>query len=220
MLFCTKSHHFSFFFKVHKIIVIQIVKKIVINVSHLAPIIVEYVRDRADDRIVVSEEDTPLETGGGVVKAVPELGDQPFFVVNGDSLWVDGMKSPLLRLAENWNKDKMDALLMLAPIARAANFDGLGDFIMNQNGNLERRLEKTVSPFAYMGLSIVNPKVLSGAPKGAFSLNWLYDRAIDRGRLSGLVHDGLWYHISTPSDLEIARRRFSDGHASAVAAFF
>ena len=99
----------------------------------------------------------------------------------------------------------MDALLMLASTAKTLNFDGLGDFFMDQNGFLKRRKEKTISPYAYMGLSIINPLSLANAPNGAFSLNWLYDKAIESQRLAGIIHDGLWYHISTPDDLEFAR---------------
>ena len=189
------------------------VTKVIINVSHLASVIVEHVSARKDDRIILSEEELPLETGGGVMNALPHLGKEPFFIINGDSVWVDGMKNTLLHLAEKWNSHHMDALLMLAPTAKAANFDGFGDFFMNQDGILNRRKEKMVSPFAYMGLSIINPLSFLNTPKGAFSLNWFYDEAIERERLAGVIHDGLWYHISTPSDLEFARFKFANGHS-------
>jgi len=102
---------------------------------------------------------------------------------------------------------------MLTPTVKAENFDGFGDFFMNQDGILSRRKEKMVSPFAYMGLSIINPLSFVNTPDGAFSLNWFYNEAIGRERLVGVVHDGLWYHISTPSDLEFARLKFANGHA-------
>ena len=104
----------------------------------------------------MSEEELPLETGGGVMNALPHLGKEPFFIINGDSVWVDGMKNTLMHLAEKWNSDHMDALLMLTPTVKAENFEGFGDFFMNQDGVLSRRKEKLVSPFAYMGLSIIN----------------------------------------------------------------
>ena len=195
------------------------VNKVIINISHLASVIMKHLKNRDDERISVSTELEPLETGGGVVKALPHLGERPFYVINGDTVWVDGMKCPLLRLAESWNPDRMDVLLMLAPLSRVVSFDGLGDFTMDQNGRLYRRREKTVSPYAYMGLSIINPACFDSSPKGAFSLNWLYDRAIDKGRLFGIIHEGLWYHISTPGDLEIARNRFANGHSPAVPFF-
>ena len=104
------------------------VTKIIINVSHLASVIVEHVGARKDDRIILSEEELPLETGGGVMNALPHLGKEPFFIINGDSVWVDGMKNTLLHLAEKWNSNHMDALLMLTPTVKAENFDGFGDF--------------------------------------------------------------------------------------------
>ncbi len=195
------------------------VERIVVNAAHLKNRIIDFVAGLDDPRVEVSAEDEPLETGGGVVKALPLLGGDPFFVINGDTVWVDGMKSPLVRLAENWDPGRMDVLLMLMPLARVSNFHGLGDFTMDQDGRLERRLETVVAPYAYMGLSIINPTLLAEAPKGAFSLNWLYDRAIEAKRLFGVPHDGLWYHVSTPEDLEFARARFANGHAPAVPYF-
>ena len=195
------------------------VERIVINAAHLQEKIADFVAELGDRRVVLSAEDEPLETGGGVVKALPLLGVDPFYVINGDTVWIDGMKSPLLRLAESWNPERMDVLLMLMSLARVPNFNGRGDFTMDQDGRLERRQEAVVAPYAYMGLSIINPNLLAEAPDGAFSLNWLYDRAADTGRLFGVPHDGLWYHISTPEDLEIARERFANGHAPAVPFF-
>jgi N-acetyl-alpha-D-muramate 1-phosphate uridylyltransferase len=195
------------------------VERIVINAAHLREKIADFVSGLSDRRVVLSTEDEPLETGGGVVKALPLLGADPFYVINGDSVWIDGMKSPLLRLAESWDPGRMDVLLMLMSLARVSNFNGMGDFTMDQDGRLERRQEAVVAPYAYMGLSIINPNSLVPAPDGAFSLNWLYDRAAEAGRLFGVPHDGLWYHISTPEDLEIARARFANGHAPAVPFF-
>ncbi|MDC0998260.1 nucleotidyltransferase family protein [Rhodospirillaceae bacterium] len=195
------------------------VKKIVINTSHLAAKLEEHIIRRSDSRLVLSTEEELLETGGGVRRALPSLGKEAFYVINGDSVWVDGMKSPLLRLAETWDANQMDVLLMLAPLSSIQSFQGLGDFTMDQLGRLSRRSEKNVAPFSYMGISIVNPAILLDAPEGAFSLNWAYDRAITSNRLYGIVHDGLWYHISTPTDLELARSRFINGHSPPVPFF-
>ena len=195
------------------------IKKIVINTCHLASNIEEHITALNDSRLLLSSEKDPLETGGGVKKALPLLGKEAFYVINGDSVWVDGMKSPLLRLAESWNPEIMDVLLMLAPMSVVNNFHGLGDFTMDQLGRLSRRLEKNVAPFSYMGISIINPAIFTDAPDGAFSLNWAYDQAIKSNRLYGVVHDGLWYHISTPTDLELARNRFINGHSPPVPFF-
>ncbi len=195
------------------------VERVIVNTAYLKERVIAHVEATGDDRIKLSLEDEPLETGGGVVKALDLLGPEPFFVLNGDSVWVDGMKSSLLRLAEAWDSERMNILLMLAPLVRVTNYDGRGDFTMDQEGRLERRNEATVSPYAYMGLSIIAPSALDGAPEGAFSLNWAYDRAIEAERLFGVSHDGLWYHLSTPADLENARARFANGHAPDVPFF-
>ena len=195
------------------------IKKIVINASHLASNIEDHITTQNDNRLFLSSEKEPLETGGGVKKALPLLGKEAFYVINGDSVWVDGMKSPLLRLAESWDFKSMDILLMLAPLSSVNHFHGLGDFTMDQLGRLSRRSEKNVAPFSYMGSSIGHPSVFADAPDGAFSLNWAYDRAIESNRLYGADHDGLWYHISTPADLELARNRFISGHSSPVPFF-
>jgi MurNAc alpha-1-phosphate uridylyltransferase len=195
------------------------VGRVVINASHLASKIENHINQRNDKRLIINREEQPLETGGGVKKALPHLGTGAFYVINGDSVWMAGMKCPLLRLAESWDPKTMDVLLMVAPLSNVASFEGLGDFTMTQLGKLSRRKEKTVAPFVYMGISIINPDVLSEAPRGSFSLNWVYDRAIESDRLHGIVHDGLWYHISTPSDLELARNRFLNDHSSPVPFF-
>ena len=195
------------------------VKTIVINASHLADKIVNHIEEWSDNNLIVTVEDEPLETGGGVLRALPFLGDDAFFVINGDSVWIDGMKCPLLRLAEAWDPDRMDVLLMLARLSDTFNFDGFGDFLMDQNGRLRRRRESEVVPYAYMGLSIISPKIFSGFSSELFSLNRIYDLAIDKNRLFGIAHDGLWYHISTPVDLELARSRFANGHTADVPFF-
>ena len=195
------------------------VARIVVNASWLAEQIEEHVRSRADERIVVSREPEPLETGGAVVRALPLLGPDPFYVINGDSLWFDGMKCPLVRLAEAWDPARMDILLLLASLVRTEGYQGSGDFLMDPDGRLERAPEGIVVPYAYTGLAIIAPEALENPPPGPFSLNVAFDRAEETGRLHGLLHDGLWYHISTPEDLETARARAGNGHAPAVPFF-
>lgn len=191
----------------------------VINVSHLGHLIEERLAGRRDIEIRFSREDTPLETGGGVRKALPLLGGEPFFAINGDSLWVDALKPTLGRLAEAWRPEEMDVLLLMHPFSRVPGWHGVGDYFMDPLGRLTRREERRVAPYAYMGVSILKPEIFRDAPDGAFSLNRLYDRAEEAGRLFGAIHDGLWYHISTPDDLATARRRFAAGHAPDVIYF-
>jgi MurNAc alpha-1-phosphate uridylyltransferase len=195
------------------------VKKVVVNTFHLGEQIEKHLGGRADIEIVFSREDELLETGGGVAKALPLLGDAPFFAINGDSLWVDAMKPTLARLAEAWDGKAMDALLMLHPFSRVPGWHGYGDFTMDPEGRLTRREERRVAPYAYMGASILHPRLFEGAPEGAFSLNLLYDKAQEAGRLYGALHDGLWYHISTNEDLETARHLYAQGHVPDVPFF-
>ena len=194
------------------------VKRVVVNAFHLGEQIEVHLKDRTDVEIVISREESLLDTGGGVMNALPLLGPAPFFVINGDSLWVDAMKPTLARLAEAWHAESMDALL-LHPSARVSGSLGRGDFTMDPMGRLTRREERRVAPYTYMGASILHPRLFDGAPKGAFSLNLLYDKAQEAERLYGALHDGLWYHISTPEDLETARKLFAQGHVPDVPFF-
>lgn len=188
------------------------VARAVVNARHLGDRIESHLAGRAEPAITVTRETEVLETGGAVRDALPVLGTEPFFVINGDSVWLDGLRDALDRFAEIWDGDRMDVLLLLYPFARVLGWHGHGDYLMDPDGRLTRRPESHVAPYAYMGVSILHPRALAEAPWGAFSLNVIYDRAEEAGRLFGAVHDGLWYHISTPADLEEANRRFSLGH--------
>lgn len=156
--------------------------------------------------IALSHEPDLLDNGGGVVKALPLLGRAPFFVINGDILWRDGAEPALRRLAAAWNDMHMDGLLLLHPRETAIGYDGPGDFALGGDGVLTRRAG-TTAPFVFTGVQILHPRLLDGAPAGAFSLNKLYDRAIAAGRLHGLVHTGQWFHIGTPDGLRLAEER-------------
>ena len=159
--------------------------------------------------VVISHEDALLETGGGVAFALPLLGPSAFFVYNADIIWIDGARPALPRLAEHWDDTQMDALLMLQPVGNAFGYDGAGDFAMDVAGRLRRRGADARVPFVFTGVQILHPRLFAGAPKGAFSLNILYDRAQAAGRLFGLVHDGDWLHIGTPEMLIAAEARLA-----------
>ena len=175
------------------------VETAVVNVHHLADQIEVYLRKWPAPRIVISDErDDLLDTGGGVVKALPHLGAAPFFHLNADTIWIDGVKPNLVRLAEAFDRDRMDALLLLAATSGSVGYGGRGDFVMAPDGRLERRAEREVAPFVYAGAAILHPSLFSTAPPGAFSLNLLFDRAIESGRLYGLRLDGVWMHVGTP----------------------
>lgn len=186
----------------------------VVNTHWLPEKIETHLDGRAAPKIVISREDELLETGGGVTNALPHLGDAPFYVVNADIVWRDGTIPALHRLARAWDDTRMDALLLLAATVRSTGYDGSGDFLMDPAGGLTRRPERTVAPFVFTGVQIVHPRLFADAPGGAFSMNVLYDRALEAGRLSGIAHDGDWYHVGTPdaigqADAEILEREGS-----------
>ena len=177
------------------------VAEAVINLHYLGHKIEAHLKDRTSPRIVFSHESERLETGGGVRKALPLLGEAPFFVINGDVCWLDGCTPALRRLADAWDEARMDALLLLHPTAFAVGYEGRGDFMLGPDGRLRRRGEREVAPFVFAGLQILHPGLFEGAPEGSFSLNSLYDKAAARERLWGLRHDGEWFHTGTPEQL-------------------
>lgn len=186
------------------------VEEAVVNVHHLADLVEAHVATRARPRIVVSDErDALLETGGGVKRALPLLGADPFFVMNSDSLWLEGPRSNLAAMAAAWDAQAMDMLLLVAASAGSLGYDGRGDFTMDARGRLARRSERALSPFVYAGVAIVKPELFADTPEGAFSLNLLFDRAIAAGRLFGLRLDGQWLHVGTPDAVEEADSRIA-----------
>ncbi len=180
------------------------VKTAVVNLHHLGAVIESHLAERTAPEVVFSPEAEILETGGGVKKALSHLGKEPFFVVNGDVLWVDGRSAALRRLAESWDGRKMDCLLLLHQCVFAYGYDGMGDFFLNPAGVVRRRREREVAPFVFGGMQIIDPKLFDAMPEGPFSLNRIYDLAAERGRLHGICHDGEWFHVGTPEDLKFA----------------
>jgi len=181
------------------------VARAVINVHHFAEQMQRHLAARARPQIVISDErGLLLGTGGGVKKALPELGDAPFFHVNSDTLWIDGVKPNLWRLADAFDAQAMDALLLLAPTAGSIGYSGRGDFTMAPDGALQKRGERAVAPFVYAGAAIFSPALFADAPAGEFPLTLLFDRAERAGRLHGLRLEGLWMHVGTPDAVALA----------------
>jgi MurNAc alpha-1-phosphate uridylyltransferase len=175
------------------------VERAVVNVHHFAEQIERHLAARSKPHIVISDErGLLLGTGGGVVKALPELGDAPFYHINSDTIWIDGVKPNLTRLAETFDPAAMDALLLLAPTIGSIGYAGRGDFAMAADGRLRRRGEREVAPFVYAGAAILTPVLFAGAPAGEFPLTDLFDRAALAGRLHGLRLEGLWMHVGSP----------------------
>lgn len=183
------------------------VKKAVVNVHYLADALEAHLKNRVDGiEVVVSDErDQLLETGGGLVRALPLIDADPFLVVNSDNLWIDGPVDSLKLLASNWDDEKMDALLLLVPQAQAHCHTGQGDFHMSATGALRRRKPGSVAPFVYTGIQMVSKRLFDGdLPEGAFSTNILWDRAIANKRLFGTVHQGLWFDVGAPPNIRKA----------------
>lgn len=182
----------------------------VVNVHYKADVLLAHLAHRAAPRIAISDERGELlETGGGVVKARALLGPRPFLIHNSDTVWLERGAANISRLIEAWEPHRMDSLLLLAERTRSIGYDGAGDFDLGADGQLARRRQGTQTPFVFAGVSIAHPRMLEGAPSGAFSLNLLWDRAIASGRLYGIVLDGLWMHVGTPQALIEAEERIA-----------
>ena len=177
------------------------IKRAVVNVHYLADTLEAHVTDRfAGIDVVISDERKMLmETGGGLVQARHLLGDAPVLVVNSDNLWIDGPVDAIRLLASRWDDAKMDALLLMVPLARAHCHKGQGDFHLDGAGKITgRRKPGRPAPFVYTGVQILSPRVLRDWPEGPFSTMLFWERAIAAGRAFGVVHQGLWFDVGTP----------------------
>jgi MurNAc alpha-1-phosphate uridylyltransferase len=175
------------------------VERAVVNVHYLADQIESHLKGRTAPRVTISNErDKLLDTGGGVVKALGAIGGEPFFHLNSDTVWIDGVTPNLDRLAEAFDPTATDALLLLAPVATSIGYSGRGDFTMAADRRLTRRGERDIAPFVYAGAAILRPELFKDAPAGAFSLTALFERAAAAGRLHGLPLEGVWMHVGTP----------------------
>ena len=181
------------------------VERAVVNVHHFAEQMERHLAGRTKPQIVISDErGVLLGTGGGVTRALPQLGDAPFFHINSDTIWIDGVKPNLARLADAFDPAAMDALLLLAPTTGSIGYGGRGDFTMAADGRLRRRGEREVAPFVYAGAAILSPALFADAPQGEFPLTALFARAGEAGRLFGLRLEGLWMHVGTPDAIAAA----------------
>lgn len=182
------------------------VTDVVVNAHWHADQVEAQCATRARPRLTVQHEDTLLETGGSVRLALPKLGPAPFYVVNGDAFWLDGPSPALARLAAAFDPAEMDALLLVARTSMIQAEVGRGDFVLDPLGRVRRRKEHEVAPYLYAGVQLARPELFAAGPEGAFSANMLWDQAIEAGRLFAMVHDGPWFHLSTPDDLAEAER--------------
>ncbi|MBX6746832.1 MAG: nucleotidyltransferase family protein [Acetobacteraceae bacterium] len=192
------------------------IQEVVVNAHWHADQVAAAVASRSSPRITLQREEVLLETGGGVKRALPLLGPGPFAVANGDSVWLNGPTPALPRMAAAFDPDHMDGLLLLVRSAQVMGEIGRGDFMMDPLGRLRRPKERELAPYIFAGVQILSPALFRDAPEGPFSLNLLYDRAIEAGRLYALVHDGVWFHLSTPPDLQQAEAAMRAGLVRAL----
>ena len=186
----------------------------VVNVHYLPDQVIDHVASRTRPRVIISDErDHVLGTGGGVVKALPLLGPAPFFHINSDTMWIDGVRPELERLAESFDPARMDILLLMAPTTLSIGYSGRGDYAMLPDGALRKRRENQVVPFVYAGVAIMSPAIFQDAPAGAFSLTRMFDRANEQERLFGQRLDGVWMHVGTPDAVGAAEEAFLESVA-------
>jgi len=187
------------------------VARAVVNVHYLADTMEAHLKERAEPRIVISDErERLLETGGGLVKAQDLLPDR-FFCLNSDNIWLDGPMNVFTELSRIWDAARMDALLVLVPYKSAHNFKGKGDFHMDARGRLTRRRSGRIAPFIYSGIQLASKRLLRDAPEGPFSTNLLWNRAIDEGRLYGIAFTGAWFEVGTPQSIRPTEEALEHG---------
>ena len=183
------------------------INDVVVNSFYKADLLEAHLAKRSHPTIQISREDPLLETGGGIKKALPLLGMQPFFSLNSDTICLDGKTSAIARMTQAWDDASMDALLLLHLVKDAIGYQGPGDFFLGDNGTLRRRGNEASAPLVFTGVQLIHPRLFANSPEGAFSLNVLYNR--DLSRVKGLTHDGHWLHIGTPDERATAERWFS-----------
>jgi MurNAc alpha-1-phosphate uridylyltransferase len=184
------------------------VKRVVVNTHYKAEMLAAHLADRRDVEIVLSPEPELLDSGGGIFQALPQL-DEVFYVVNADVFWLDGTEPSLVRLARGFDGETMDGLLLLQRTVTAVGLDGPGDFMADPVGQLRWRQETEIAPYYFTSVQLLHRRFFDGAPGGKFPLRPYWDRAIEAGRLYGIVHDGEWYHLDTPRGLVQVERRLA-----------
>ncbi len=183
----------------------------VVNVHYLPEQIEAWAARQESPKTIISDERGEiLDTGGGIARALPLLGDDPFFVINSDSFWVENGEAALDRLKQTWNDAEMDCLLLLCPLDKTVGYDGKGDFTRDEDGRLSRAKGATGEALAYIGGYLVSPRLFGQAPEGKFSMNVLWDRAIAKGRLFGITHRGKWLHVGTPEAIALAEHALKE----------
>lgn len=186
-------------------LVIAGVQRAIVNVHWCADLVESHLKDRQDLQIVISDErDQVLETGGGLAKARPLLGDDPVFVINTDAFWEPTGPGPLRELAQRFDSELMDELLLLADTKRCLGFPGPGDFFCAETGQLTRRGDARAAPWAYAGVRIIKPQLYDDAAIEPFSANRIWNEILPKGRMFGHPLDRFWLHVGDPGALKDA----------------
>ena len=187
------------------------VQKTIVNVHYLADKLEAHLSGCKAPQIIISDErDCLLDSAGGIIKALPELGKEPFFVLNADTFWVgDAARPNLAALAEFWDDARMDILLMTAEFSQATGFEGKGDFVAGDEGRLRRARDVAGTPVIYAGAGILHPRIFAGAEPGVSSLNRYFDAAIAAGRLYAMPMSGHWLTVGTPEAIGEAEAALS-----------
>lgn len=185
------------------------VEHVVVNLHYKGEMIAGRLAQRRAPAIELSREKTLLETGGGVKRALPLLGDS-FYALNGDIMWLDGYEPALRRLAAAFDPKKHDAVLLLQRTVSAIGYEGRGDYFLDPAGAPRRRAEREIAPYIFAGMQMLHRRLFGAIDDTVFSLKRLYDRAEDAGRLAAIVHDGEWFHVGTPDGLAQTRARLAE----------
>lgn len=186
------------------------VRETVVNTHHLGEMVQDHVQRWRTPRVTLSPETELLDTGGGVYRALRWLGINPIYVLNSDLVWLGKPGQGLQVLADGWRSESMDVLLLVVATVDVKGYTGPGDFTMSADGRLHRREQSTMAPFLFTGAQIIHPRAFIGAPQGPFSLNTIYDRAAEQGRLFGLRYDSPWIDAGTPERLHLAGEAMHD----------
>jgi MurNAc alpha-1-phosphate uridylyltransferase len=178
------------------------VERAIVNVHWLADQIEAHLANRRAPKIVISDErSTLLDQGGGIKRALPLIGGDPFLICNTDAFWIEGPRSNIARLARSFDPETMDILLLVAAGAGAVGVDWPGDFVMTHDGRLQPREPRRVAPFVYTGVGIVKPQLFAGETAEVFRLAPFFHAAAATGRLYGVRLDGLWVHVGRPESI-------------------
>lgn len=192
---------------------------VVVNVHHMADKVIDHLSHRPVPPIISDERDMLLDSGGGIVNALPLLSKKPFVILNADTFWLEdhgAIRSNLQDLAAAWTPGAMDILVMTTRIDQIVGYDGRGDFLADENGRLRRFDTRSSPPLVYPGVAMLDPAIFEAAPAGPFSLNACFDRAISSARLFGAPASGLWLTVGTPQAIEESETAMQSYRARSV----